>query len=561
MTYLENYKKWLESPVVDAQTKEELKQIAGDEEQIESRFIGLLTFGTAGLRGILGAGLNRMNVYTVRHATQGMAELIKREGPQACARGVAVAYDSRIMSREFSQEVCCVLAANGIKCWLFDSLRPTPELSYAIRKLNCIAGINITASHNPKEYNGYKAYWSDGIQLSPEQAKVVFDTMSKMDVFEDVKVVSFDQAQEWITVLDEDFDEFYMQQVLAQTIRPDVIRQQCDLSIVYTPFHGAGLRLVPEVLARAGFENVHPVEQQMIPDGTFPTVKSPNPENKEGFQLAIELAEKLGSDLIIGTDPDSDRMGIVVRKSDGEYVAVTGNQTGVILLQYILSSYAQLGSMPKNPLVVKTIVTSELASRICERYGAQIVNVLTGFKFIGEQIEQCVDTQKNTFVMGYEESYGYLVGTYARDKDGVVASLLIAEAAAYYRSRGMTLWDALCEIYAEYGYHMEQTVNLYMEGLDGKEKMKKLMAQLRDHAPAELGGIAVKEVRDYSKGILGLPKSDVLYYVLQDQSVVVVRPSGTEPKVKIYIMVSAKDEQAAQQKVNLLGQDLKQKYL
>lgn len=557
MAYLDEYQKWVNSPFIDEQTKTELNRIKGDDSEIKSRFIGLLSFGTAGLRGTLGAGLNRMNIYTVRHATQGMAELILKEGAQACQKGVAVAYDSRIMSTEFAREVCCVFAANGIRSYLFDEPRPTPELSYAIRELGCTAGVNITASHNPKEYNGYKAYWSDGIQLSPAQAKVVADAMAQIDIFEQVKTVPFAQAEAFIDILTQEFDEKYIAQVLAQRVRPDVIRQQADMRIVYTPFHGAGYRLVPEVLRRAGFTDICPVAEQMTLDGAFPTVKSPNPENREGFTLAIQLAEKLDSDLIIGTDPDSDRMGIVVRTGSGEYMPLTGNQTGVILLDYIIRANEQAGTMPKNPFAVKTIVTSELAARICEKHGVQLVNVLTGFKFIGEQIQ----TNPGTFLMGYEESYGYLVGTYARDKDGVVASLLIAEAAAYYKSKNMTLWDALQSIYAEYGYHMETTVNIYMEGLDGKERMKRLMAQLRDNAPKEIGGVAVTEIRDYSRGIDGLPKSDVLYYVLQDKSVIVVRPSGTEPKVKIYIMVSARDGAAAAAKTETYQNDFKQKYM
>ena len=447
MAYMDAYQMWMESPFVSDEMKAELAEIKGNDIEIKSRFISLLSFGTAGLRGILGAGLNRMNIYTVRHATQGLAQLIKQEGAEACEKGVAVAYDSRIMSLEFSKEVCCVLAANGIRSYLFDEPRPTPELSYAIRELGCVAGVNITASHNPKEYNGYKAYWSDGIQLSPEQAKTVADTMQALDIFEDVKVNSYEDSAGFIQPLSSAFDEKYLSQVLSQIVRPDIIKKQTDLSIVYTPFHGAGYKLVPQALYRAGFTNIHPVKEQMVLDGTFPTVKSPNPENKEGFTLAIRLAENLGSELIIGTDPDADRMGIVVRREDGQYIALTGNQTGVILLDYILRSKEETNTMPKNPLVVKTIVTSELAARICEKHHVQLINVLTGFKFIGEQIEKCIDTGAHSFLMGYEESYGYLVGTYARDKDGVVASVLIAEAAAYYKSLGMTLWDALCQIY------------------------------------------------------------------------------------------------------------------
>ena len=560
MSYLDMYNKWLNSPKVDDKTKAELKSIK-DEEEIKSRFIAMLSFGTAGLRGILGAGLNRMNIYTVRYATQGLAALIRLEGEEAMKRGVVVAYDTRIMSAEFAREVCEVLAANGINAYLFDGPRPTPELSYAVRELNCIAGVNITASHNPKEYNGYKAYWSDGAQLSPEQAEIVANEIKNLDIFDDIKLSSDTSDSPNIKILGEEFDEKYINVVLNQRINPDVIKNNANINIIYTPFHGAGHRLVPDVLKRAGFTNITCVKEQMVLDGNFPTVKSPNPENKEGFTLAIELAKKTGSDLIIGTDPDADRLGIVVKNKDNEYIPITGNQTGVILLDYIIKMRRAKNNLPENACVIKTIVTSEMAAEICRRNNVSIENVLTGFKFIGEKMEQFKQTRSNTFIFGYEESYGYLVGDYARDKDGVVASLLIAEAAAYYREQEKTLYDALQDLYREYGCFYENTVNIYMEGLDGIEKTAKLMTSLRENRADSLGGLKVIEFKDFLKGIMNLPKSNVVYFTLEDKSVLVVRPSGTEPKVKIYIMTNADNSDSAKAKAESIEKSFRDKYL
>lgn len=559
MNYRENYEKWLNSKEVDEKTKEELKSVT-DEKEIEDRFCSMLGFGTAGLRGILGAGLNRMNVYTVRYATQGLAKLIKDEGSEACEKGVAVACDSRHMSREFSEEVCSVLAANGIKTFLFDGPRPTPEMSFAIRQLGCSAGVNITASHNPKEYNGYKAYWSDGIQLSPEQAKIVSDTIGQIDIFDDVKTVPFEDAKKYITVLGEDFDDIYLGRVLEQNIDRDAIAENADMKIVYTPLHGAGHRLVPEALRRAGFRNVLPVAAQTVLDGDFPTVKSPNPENAEALTLAVEYAKQIGADLVIGTDPDCDRVGIATRRSDGEFVLLSGNRTGAVLLDYVINARRRNGTLPANACAVKTIVTSEIATRICKANGVAIENVLTGFKYIGEKLQHYIDSGEHTFIMGYEESYGYLFGDYARDKDGVVASLMIAEAAAYYRSRGMTVYDALMSVFGRYGFSVEKTLNLVMSGFDGAEKMKKMMEALRADPPKQIGGVRVTEIKDYSGGLDGLPKANVLSYSLEDGSTLIVRPSGTEPKVKVYIMTDGRDEDEANAKEVRLENGFKEAY-
>lgn len=559
MGYKESYEKWLNSSAVDEKTKAELRPVT-DEKEIEDRFCSMLGFGTAGLRGILGAGLNRMNVYTVRYATQGLARLIKDEGEEACEKGVAVACDSRNMSREFSEEVCSVLAANGIKTYLFDGPRPTPEMSFAIRRLGCAAGVNITASHNPREYNGYKAYWSDGIQLSPEQAKIVSDTIASIDIFDDVKTVPFEEAKASITTLGEDFDDIYLEKVLEQRIDREAIAENADMKIVYTPLHGAGHRLVPEVLKRAGFKNVSPVPEQMVLDGNFPTVKSPNPENAEALTLAVEQAKREGADLVIGTDPDCDRVGIAARKSDGEFALLTGNQTGAVLLDYVINARKRNGTLPENACVVKTIVTSEIATRICKANGVAIENVLTGFKYIGEKLQHYLDSGEHTFLMGYEESYGYLFGDYARDKDACVASMMIAEAASYYRSRGMTVYDALMSVFERYGFSVEKTLNLVMPGLDGAEKMKKMMQGLRSEPPKDIGSVSVLSVKDYSQGLDGLPKANVLSYALEDGSTLIVRPSGTEPKVKVYIMTSGKDEAEAKAKEERLEKGFKEKH-
>lgn len=553
MQYQQVYEKWINSPVLSEADKNEIKNIS--EEEKKDRFSSYLNFGTAGLRGLLGIGSFRMNIYTVRLATQAVANVIKAEGKAACEMGVAVAHDPRIMSDEFAKEVCGVLVANGIKAYYFDELRPTPELSFAVRFLGCKAGINITASHNPKEYNGYKVYWSDGAQIGSEQANAILGEMNSLDLFEDVKVCDWSETSGKVIVLDREFDENYLERVLAQSINRELVKKQKDMKIVYTPFHGTGLRLVPEVLKRAGFENVICVKEQMIPDGRFPTVESPNPEYKKSFETAIKVAEETGSELVIGTDPDADRVGVCVRNEKGEFVPLTGNQSGAILLEYLITAKSANNTLPNNACVVKTIVTSELGTRICEKNGIKIMNVLTGFKFIGEKMEQFKKTGDYTYLFGYEESYGSLIGDYARDKDAVVACLMICEAAAYYASENKTLWDALNDIFEKYGYHSESVFNISMAGVGAFEKMQTFMSGLRENSPKTIGGIDVAEVLDFSEGLWGLPKSNVLYFRLAENSVVVVRPSGTEPKIKVYFMTNGKTREDAEKRVEELRSD------
>ena len=540
---MRNYTKWLTSNQVSETMKAELMAIRDHEEEIKLRFSAPLGFGTAGLRGIMGAGIGRMNVHTVAHATQGLADYIRRQGGGT----VVIAYDSRHNSPLFAQVSAEVLAGNGIGCYLFDGPRPTPELSFAVRQLGCTAGINITASHNPKEYNGYKAYWADGAQLAPEQADAVSACMAACDLFEDVKKMAYDEAVAagLITMVGEELDEIYLARVLEQQVNRTMIPSQADMAIVYTPLHGAGYRLVPEVLRRAGLKTILAVPEQMEPDGNFPTVRFPNPEFPEAFALGKELAKANGCDLIIATDPDADRMGITIR--DGEdYVGLTGNQVGCLLLDYIITACREKGGVPADAYVVKSIVTTELASEICAANGVKMFDVLTGFKFIGEVIKNHEEQGVGTYLLGFEESYGYLKGTYARDKDAVVAALLVTEMAAYYRAKGMTLKEAVESLYARYGNYGEAVMSIAMAGADGQEKMAALMASLRENPPAAIAGEAVCVVRDYQLGTIttladgrveptGLPASNVLYYVT-DHTVLVVRPSGTEPKVKVYFM-------------------------
>ncbi len=553
MSYMAEYEKWCASKALNEEERAELLAVKNDEKEIESRFFAPLSFGTAGLRGVLGMGINRMNVYTVRQATQGIADMIKKQGKKAMKRGVAVCMDSRIMSDVFAREVACVLAGNKIPVFLFESLRPTPELSFAIRAIQCIAGINITASHNPKEYNGYKVYWEDGAQLPPDHAAVAADAISKTDIFTGAKYMDFDKAVKRgkIVLMGEEVDEAFMVHVLAQSIRPDVIEQAGkELKIVYTPFHGTGHKLVPEVLSRLGFEQIVCVPEQMVIDGSFPTVKSPNPENTESFALAIELAKKENSSLVIGTDPDADRVGIVVRNKSGEYVALSGNQVGVLLLDYIIRARREAGTLPEYPAALKTIVTSEMVRAVCEKNGVELFETFTGFKFLAEQIKALEDEGKYRYLLAYEESYGYLVGDFCRDKDAVTASMLIAEMAAYYHTKGMTLFEAMESLYETYGYYGERTENLVMPGVDGLKKMKQLMADLRENPPKEIAGVRVVRVRDYLSGEarktedssiekLGLSGSNVLYFDMEDGASFIIRPSGTEPKVKVYVLLKA----------------------
>ncbi len=555
------YEKWLASPVVDEATKSELLAVKDDENELKSRFVSYLSFGTAGLRGTMAAGTNRMNVYTVAHATQGLADLILAEN--AAERGVAIAYDSRNNSRLFAETSASVLVANGIKVFLFESLRPTPTLSFALRYHKCIAGINITASHNPSEYNGYKAYWEDGAQLPPDHAAAVAASMEKVDIFEDVKRIDFSEAEKspLLTVIGKETDEAYLQCVLEQAVNLDAIEKVADsLKIVYTPLYGAGYKLVPEVISRIGLKHLTPVEEEMTPNGDFPGIKNPNPEFKEAFTRGLALAKEVGSDLIIATDPDCDRVGVMIKGADGNFMNISGNQMGALLLDYIITAYNERGAMPSEPYAVKTIVSTEMVSKICAENSITLHNVLTGFKFIGEVIKKSEQTGHGSFLLGFEESYGYLKGTYARDKDAVVATMLICEMTAFYAARGMTLADALDKLYARYGFYRESTDSITMGGLDGLEKIAAIMKKMRTEYPTSVAGRAVTHVRDYKAGTItelqsgkteptGLPSSDVMYFELEGGDVIVARPSGTEPKIKIYYLVGDATKEAADAKI------------
>lgn len=572
MNYMAEYERWLASPALTADERAELEAIRGDEDAIKERFFAPLSFGTAGLRGVLGVGLYRMNRFTVGAATQGLANLIVQNGSEACARGVAIAYDSRHFSPEFAQLAACILAANGINVKLYDELRPTPELSFAIRYYGTIAGINITASHNPKEYNGYKVYWEDGAQLPPKEADVVAREMGALDFFADVKTMDFEEAktQGLVKMMDWQTDEAYLKEVLKVAINPDCVKQVADdFKLVYTPFHGAGYRLVPEILKRIGYKHIICVPEQMVIDGDFPTVKSPNPENKEGFHLAIDLAKANGVDLIIGTDPDADRTGIVLKNSEGEYVTLSGNQVGVLLIDYVITAKKLTGTMPEHPAVLKSLVTTEMARAAAEKNGVDCFDTFTGFKFLAEKIKQFETTGSHEYLFAFEESYGYLAGDYARDKDAVTASMLIAEMAAYYRTKGMTLYDAMQTMYEKYGYYTEQTISITMPGVAGLERMKELMAELRATPLTEVAGHKVEYIRDYQSGVrtcvscgkteeMELSGQNVLYYELAGGTSFIIRPSGTEPKVKVYIMAKADSKAESDAKVAALADAAKE---
>jgi len=535
---IQRYQAWLNDPSIDEQTKEELRGIADQPKEIEDRFYRDLEFGTGGLRGVMGAGTNRMNRYVIGKATQGFANYLLRGGSSP---SVVIAHDSRNNSDAFTLETACVLAANGIKTYLFRSLRPTPQLSFSVRDLAASGGIVITASHNPPEYNGYKVYGADGGQLTPDDAEKVIAAIRDVASFDQVKRISREEAEArgLIVWLDEAADEKFADAVAAQAVQPQLLREGmgANLKIVYTPLHGAGNVPVRRVLEKAGFTQVHVVPEQEKPDGMFPTVKSPNPEEHEAFTLAIALADKVGADLIIGTDPDSDRMGAVVKNDEGRYVVLTGNQSGALMVHYLLSHLKAQGKLPANGAVVKTIVTSEMGADIAKSYGCAVLNTLTGFKYIGEKMTEFERTGAHTFLFGYEESYGYLTGTYARDKDAVVASLLISEAAAYYKTQGKTLYDVLLELYQQYGTYLEKLESRTLKGKDGVEKIAGIMADWRANPPAEVAGVKVTEVLDYEQGLDGLPKENVLKYLLADGSWFTLRPSGTEPKIKVYFAV------------------------
>lgn len=553
-SYRAEYERWLDNPALSESEWRELHDIRNNDDEIKSRFFAPLEFGTAGLRGTMGMGLRRMNVHVVRHVTQAFASVILSEGAEAAAKGVVICYDCRINSTSFAREVACVMAANGINVRIFESLRPTPELSFAIRFYGAEAGVNITASHNPKEYNGYKVYWSDGAQLPPEHASAIAAAMDTIEVFSGVKSMDYDEAvaQGLINTIGGETDEAFLEKVMNQSIDSDTVKRVADrFNVVYTPFHGAGYMLVPEALRRLGVTNLYPLPEQMIIDGNFPTVKSPNPENPEGFVLAIKLARKVGADLIIGTDPDSDRVGVITRDGDN-YIPITGNQMGVLLLDYIINARREKGTLPENAAVLKTIVTTEMAAKVAETNGVHIENTFTGFKFMAEKLAEYEKTGSYEYLLAYEESYGYMVGDYVRDKDAVTASMLIAEMAAHYFEKGMSLADAMRSLYEKYGFYQERTLNLVMPGLDGLEKMQQLMSNLRANPLSEIGGVAVLRQRDYKSGKLSVPElgvvgnteisgSNVLYYELADGSSFIVRPSGTEPKVKVYVLVTGED--------------------
>ena len=548
--YYQEYEKWLNYKQLDAESAELLRNI--DEAAIKEWFHAPLEFGTAGLRGVMRPGINSMNVYTVRHATQGIANLIKQEKLEP--RGVVLAYDSRNNSRLFAEEAAKTLSANGIQVYIFDGVRPTPELSFAVRHLNCAAGINITASHNPKEYNGYKVYWEDGAQLPPSHAQAVADAISRTDIFAGVLVPQYNAGS--INIIGAEVDEAYLSEVEACALRPDVIKQAgADFKIIYTPLHGAGYKLVPEILKRRGVGKLLTVPAQMEINGDFPSVKLPNPEYEEVYKLGIKIARKHNCDLIIATDPDADRIGVAVRVGE-QFVTLTGNQTGALLLDYIIISRKETSRLAPNACAIKTIVSTELAAKICTAHRVGILDVLTGFKFIGEKIKQWERTGEYEYIFGFEESYGYLPGTYARDKDAVAAAMLITEMAAYYRLKGMSLYAALQELYRKYGYTQEHGEDIAFPGVDGLERMRALMSKLRANVPKSLGGFRLDYFIDYKAGeikelssgrITGtdLPKSDVLSYNLGNGSKVIVRPSGTEPKIKIYYLVSSPAEESA----------------
>ena len=564
MDYMEEYARWLNSAFLSDGEKRELRAIGGSEKEIESRFFSLLEFGTAGLRGVMGVGLYRMNRHVVRHATQAFAEVICQYCAELATQGnIAICYDCRHHSREFAEEAASVMAANGIGVRMFESLRPTPELSFAIREYGLTAGINITASHNPKEYNGYKVYWGDGAQLPPHHADAIAAKMAELDVFTSVRSMPFDEAlaSGRVTLMGDETDELFLENVMAQANDFESVKKVADtFKMVYTPFHGTGWRLVPEALKRLGVKNLLCVTEQMVLDGDFPTVKSPNPENPEGFQLAVRLAEEHGADFILGTDPDADRVGIMVRTSTGGFVTISGNQTGVLLLDYLIGAKNRAGSMPARPVALKTIVTTEMARKVAELNGVRCIDTFTGFKFMAERKNELEGAGEGKVIFSYEESYGYMLGDFVRDKDAVTASLLLTEMAVWYATRGMTLHDALMALYEKYGFYNEKTLNLMMPGLEGLANMKALMDRLRADPPSEIAGAAVLVVKDYNDGTsydvlshrrtsMELSGSNVLRFETADGTVVIVRPSGTEPKVKVYVLANGGSREECDAKI------------
>ena len=555
MDYRKEYEKWLASPALSEDERAELRALEGNDKEIKARFYGPLEFGTAGLRGTMYTGLHNMNRHVIRWATQGFANVIRAEGTEAMQKGIAVCMDCRNHSAEFARETACVMAANGIHVRLFESLRPTPELSFAVREYGCQAGVNVTASHNPKEYNGYKVYWADGAQLPPQHAAAIADELTRIDIFTGVRSMDYEQAlaEGRIELLGEDCDRRFMANVMGMVNDYETVKKVADdFGLVYTPFHGCGYKLVPEALTRLGIKHLYCEPKQMVIDGDFTTVVSPNPENPEGFYLAIDLAREKNVDFILGTDPDSDRVGIMVRNKSGEFEPVTGNQTGVLLLDYLIGAMKRAGKLPEKPAALKTIVTTEMARAVAEANGLDCYDTFTGFKFMAEKMNELESAGKNTVIFSYEESYGYMIGHYVRDKDAVTASLLLTEMAAWYHAQGMTLFDALRSLYEKYGWYGEKTHNLVMPGLDGLEKMAALMQSLREQPPVEIDGVTVAQYKDYSDGTvrdaatgavtpMPLSGSNVLRFELTDGSHIVVRPSGTEPKIKVYILTKGAD--------------------
>ena len=563
------YEQWCTDPYFDDETKKELLAIKDDKAEIEDRFYRQLEFGTGGLRGVIGAGTNRMNIYTVRQATQGLANYIISQNGQS--KGVAIAYDSRIMSKEFADEAALCLNANGIKAYVFPSLRPTPELSFSVRELHCISGIVITASHNPREYNGYKVYWEDGAQITPPHDKNILAEVAKVTEFSAVKTMDKDEAVKagLYNVIGEDIDDKYMEQLKKQSIHPDIIKKMAkDIKIVYTPLHGTGNLPVRRVLKELGFEKVIVVPEQEKPDGNFPTVSYPNPESPAAWELALALAKKEDADIVLATDPDADRLGVYCKDTKtGEYVSFTGNMPGMLIAEYILRERKATGTMPENPALVETIVTTDMAKVIAADYGVKLIEVLTGFKYIGEQIRLFEKNHTYNYVFGLEESYGCLAGTYARDKDACVAVMMLCEVASYYKSQGKTLWDAMVDMYEKYGYFKEGLETLTLKGIDGAEQIQNIMTDMRNNPPKELGGYKVVAVRDYKEDTrkdlatgevtkTGLPTSNVLYYELTDNAWCCVRPSGTEPKIKFYFGVKGTSLADAEKKLEAVREDM-----
>ena len=550
MEYLEKYNQWLNNDIFDSETKEELLKIKDNDKEIEDRFYKELEFGTAGLRGIIGAGTNRMNKYTVGKATQGLANYIIKENGQS--KGVAIAYDSRNMSPEFSKIAALCLNANGIKTYLFESLRPTPELSFAVRELGCIAGIVVTASHNPPEYNGYKVYWEDGAQIVAPKDKEIIEEVKNVENYSEIKTMDEEKAKKegLFNVIGKEIDDKYIAELKKQSLNTDVIKQMAkDIKIVYTPLHGTGNIPVRRVLKELGFENVYVVPEQELPDGNFSTVSYPNPEDPKAFELALKLAKEKDADVVLANDPDADRLGVYAKDTKtGEYKSFTGNMSGLLIAEYVLSQKREKGILPSNGALIKTIVSSNLADAIAKEYNVKLIEVLTGFKYIGEQIKSFEKNKNYEYLFGFEESYGCLVGTHARDKDGIVAVMLLCEAAAYYKKQGYTLWDQMINIYKKYGYYKEDIITITLKGIDGAEKIQEILSKLRNNPPKIIADYKVLKTRDYKnketldlvtneKGTTDLPISNVLYYELENDAWCCTRPSGTEPKIKFYIGV------------------------